>query len=88
MEKNMGIKQEIIESINIIVNSRIQSLVNNDVATIVEEADPTHNKYKVRINGIEKWVKDGVGISPSVGQSVWVHMPNGSLKDSYISARR
>lgn len=84
----MDIKQEIIESINIIVNRSIQKLVNNDIATIVEEIDSTRGRYKVRINGVEKYVKDGVGISPIVGQSVWVHLPNGVLKDAYISARR
>ena len=84
----MSIKQEIIESINIIVNSRIQNLVNNDISTIVEEIDSVRNRYKVRINGVEKWVKDGVNLSPTVGQSVWVHLPNGSLKDAFILAKR
>lgn len=84
----MDVKYEIIEAINVIVNRRIQKLLNHDVATIVEGIDSTRNRYKVKINGNEKYVKDGVGISPTVGQSVWVHLPNGSLKDAYISARR
>lgn len=84
----MDIKQEIINAINIIVDRRIQSLSNNDVLAMIMEVDSTRDRYKVKINGIDKWVKDGVGISPTVGQSVWIRIPNGQIKDAYIQARR
>ena len=48
------------------------------------------NKYKVKIDGGEYWLKDGVNINPSVGSSVWVRVPNRnrSMNDAYICAKR
>lgn len=52
--------------------------------------DISSDKYKVTINKIDYWVKDGVNINPTVGTAVWVRMPNGnhSMNDAYICAKR
>ena len=47
------------------------------------------NKYRVKINGIDRIAKDGIGISNlKVGTSVWVHAMNGDVNYLYIMCRR
>lgn len=82
----MNIKEEIIESTNIIVDEAIKGLVGCDIPATIEKKQG--NKYQVTIKGVTKFIKDGVGISPSVGDAVWVRLPNGLIKDAYIEARR
>lgn len=80
------IAEEILKTIDLGIQERIAKLQNNDIPSVVTEIK--NNKYKVAINGLEKYVKDGVNVSPTVGQSVWVHLPNGNIRDAYISALR
>lgn len=80
------IAEEILKTIDLAIQERVSKLYNTDIPSVVTEIK--NNKYKVTINGLEKFVKDGVGISPTVGQAVWVHLPNGNIRDAYISAFR
>lgn len=82
----MTIAEEILKTIDLGIKERISKLNNTDIPSVVSEIK--NSKYKVTINGLEKYVKDGVGISPTVGQAVWVHLPNGNIKDAYICALR
>lgn len=82
----MDIQNEIIKSIDIIVQKYLERYQFLDAESVVLEVK--NNKYKVNINGGDYYVKDGVGINPTVGTAVWIHIPNGDIKNAYISARK
>lgn len=83
----MSIQDELIKTIEIIVNRKINNIVQSrDVATVVTEING--DKYKVNIDGGDYWIKDGVNISPTIGMAVWVHVPNGKLGNAYVCAKR
>lgn len=82
----MSIQDEILKSIDIMVRKSIEQYQKLDVASVVTEIKD--NKYKVTIDGADYYVKDGVGINPVVGMSVWVHIPNSDMKNAYIAARK
>lgn len=82
----MDIQNEIIKSIDIIVSKYMEKYQFLDAPSVVLEVK--NNKYKVNINGGDYYVKDGVNINPTVGTAVWIHIPNGDIKNAYISARR
>lgn len=80
-------KQEIIQTVENLINSKMKNItVNTDEPSVVTEI--SNNKYKVTINGNDYWVKDGVGISPTVGMPVWIHIPNGKYTQAFIMAKR
>lgn len=82
----MNIQEEILKSIELMLQKALEKHQTSDVASVVTEIK--NNKYKVTINGADYWVKDGVGIKPAVGTLVWIHVPNGQIGNAYISARR
>lgn len=82
----MNIQEEIIKAINVIVEKNIEKYQLLDVPSVVTGVK--NGKYKVTINGAEYYVKDGVNINPAIGTLVWIHIPNGDIKNAYISARR
>ena len=82
----MDIKGEILKSIEIMVQKAIEKNQTLDIASVV--TDIKNNKYKVIINGSEYWVKDGVGINPSIGMPVWLRVPSGNYSLMYICAKR
>lgn len=85
----MDIQEEIIKSIDVIVRKYMERYQLVDVTGIVTgEKNEKTNKYQVTINGADYHLKDGVNINPTVGTAVWVHVPNGDMKNAYISARR
>lgn len=81
-------KDEIIKTIEILVNKAIEKRTPSfDVTGAVLEIKG--DKYRVRINGSDYWLKDGVNINPTVGMSVWVRMPNNrNMNGAYICAKR
>ena len=81
----MDIQNEIIQTIDILIAKRV-STAPMDIPTVVIGVD--RDLYKVSIDGYEYNVKDGVGINPTVGTKVWVHLPNGKINQAYIAARR
>lgn len=83
----MSIQDELIRTIEMIVNRKIGNIAQSrDVATVVTGI--SNGKYKVTINGDDYWVKDGVNISPTIGMAVWVHVPNGKYTQAFIMAKR
>lgn len=82
----MNIQDEIIKTIKMMVNKEIENQRNLSVASVVTEVKG--EKYKVIVDGAEYWVKDGVGISPTVGMAVWLYKPNGSVKQMFIMAKK
>lgn len=81
----MDIKNEIIRTIEILIDQRVPKGIQ-DIPTII--LGTKGNKYIVKIDGVERLVKDGVRLHPSKGQAVWVHCPNGKISEAYISAFR
>lgn len=82
----MELFDEIFKAIEIMVQKKIEYLINQDIATIVLQRNG--EKYKVNLNGADYWIKDGVNLSPTVGSSVWVHIPNGNYNNAYICAKK
>lgn len=83
----MSIQDELIKTIEIIVNRKINNIVQSrDVATVV--TDISGDKYKVNIDGGDYWIKDGIGLGLTVGMGVWVYVPNGKLGNAYVCAKR
>lgn len=82
----MEIIEELLKSAEIIIEKKIAKLINTDIPAIVTQVNG--EKYKVNLNGADYWIKDGVAISPTVGMSVWVHIPNGNYNHAYICAKK
>lgn len=82
----MNIQEEIFRSIENLANKNISS-VPMDYPTVIIGTEGK-DKYKVKINGVERIVKDGIGLSPKVGNAVWVHAMNGNVGEMYIISRR
>jgi hypothetical protein len=81
------IQDEIFKSIEALVKEKLDSYkISRDIASVV--TSKSGSKYHVLIDGGDYIVKDGVGVSPSVGTAVWVRIPNGNYTDAYICAKR
>ena len=81
----MNIQKEIIKSIDIIVQKRIEAKVGSisyDVAATIEAV--SSGKYQVTISGTTYLLQVGTSITPSVNDTVWVHVPNGKLTNAFI----
>ncbi len=81
----MDIKNEIIKTIEVLIDKKISS-TPTDIPTVV--VGVRGDKYQVNIDGATYYVKDGVGIAPKIGTAVWLRCPNGDIKAAYIAARR
>lgn len=80
----MTIKDEIKQSIRMIVKKEIQNLnISRDVTSVVMEIKG--DKYKVSINGADYWLKDGIGLNLNVGTQVWVRIVG---NEKYIASRK
>ena len=83
----MNIQEEIFKSIESIISKQSSSVPLMDFPTVILGAEGKE-KYKVKINGIERTVKDGIGLNPTPGTAVWVHAMNGDFAQLYIIGRR
>ena len=85
----MSIQEEILHSIEIMVQESIHKFQNTEIAAIVNEVT-ADGLYVVDIDGIAYTVKDGINLNPSVGTPVWVKLPygTGNMTGAYIMARR
>lgn len=82
----MNIQEEIFRSIESLAGKG-QSSALMDFPTVILGAEG-NGKYKVKINGIERVVKDGIGLELNAGTQVWVHAMNGDFSQLYVIARR
>ena len=83
-----AIQDELIKTIQLLIDKSIGNRTRSDVSTVILEI--SNGKYKVPIDGVEYWVKDGIGLNLSVGTHVWVHIPNGNptqMNQAYICAK-
>lgn len=84
----MSIQQEVLRSIEIMVQESIAKFQNTEIASVVEEKNGSD--YIVSIDGNRYAVKDGINLQPKVGTPVWVKLPygRGNMTGAYIMARR
>lgn len=80
----MTLKDEIRQAINTIVKKEIQKLnISRDVTSVV--IDVKGDKYKINIDGVDYWLKDGIGLSLTIGTQVWVRIIG---NEKYIASRK
>ena len=81
----MNIQEEIFRSIENLSGGHYSAPM--DIPTVILGVEKG-NVYKVKINGKERTVKDGIGLDLKIGESVWVHAMNGDIGQLYIMCRR
>ena len=81
-----NIQEEIFRSIESIAKTNSSSALS-DFPTVILGAEG-NGKYRVKINGIERTVKDGIGLELNTGTQVWVHAMNGDFNQLYIICKR
>lgn len=89
----MDIQKEIIDTIELMVSKMVEKMnLSSDVSSVVQDIEIVNKRnkviknYKVKIQGRDYMVYDGVDISPQVGQRVWIHIPYGNYDEAYICA--
>ena len=68
----MNIQNEIIKTIELIVQKAVENQQNLDVSSVV--VGIKGNKAKVIVDGAEYWVNNTLGLA--IGDNVWLHIPN------------
>lgn len=82
----MNIQEEIFRSIENIAKTNSSSTLS-DFPTVILGVEES-GRYKVKINGIERIVRDGIGLELNIGTPVWVHAMNGDFNQLYIICKR
>lgn len=82
----VNIQEEIFRTIENLTKQNSSSALY-DIPTIILRAEG-NNKFKVKINGAERTVKDGIGLNLQPGSAVWVHAMNGNLSELYVISKR
>lgn len=82
--KDMSIQDEIIKTVEMVVKKYISKIdVSRDVVSVVTAI--SNNKYKVTVDGVDHWLKDGIGLNLTVGTQVWIRIVG---KEMYIASKR
>ena len=84
MEKIMDIRDEIINSMDIMIQKSLEKnrQTNTRVGTVTAIQD---GKYQVTIDGATYSMYDSVGCDPQVGQSVLIQTSGGSFLNAFIT---
>lgn len=82
----MNIQEEIFRSIENIANKNSSS-IPSDIPTVILGIEGV-NKFRVKINGSDRIVKDGIGLNLKVGDMIWCHAMNGNVGDLYVMCKR
>jgi hypothetical protein len=79
----MNIQNEIIKTIELIVQKTVENQQNLDVSSVV--IGTKGDKAKVIVDGVEYWVDNTLGLE--VGDGVWMHIPNSrkNMNQMYMS---
>lgn len=80
----MNIQEEIFRSIENL--ARPNSPIIMDFPTVISGVGK--DGFIVKINGIERTAKNGIGLNLKKGDSVWCHAMNGNIGQLYIICRR
>ena len=80
----MSIQDEIINTAETVVKKYLDNLkISRDVPSVVTAI--SNNKYKVTVDGVDHWLKDGIGLNLTVGTQVWIRIVG---KEMYIASKR
>ena len=84
----MSIQDELLKSMQIMIEEAAKKIQSAEYASVVESV--RNGKYTVSIDGYKYEVKDGINLQPTVGTPVWVKCPygKGNMTGAYIMARR
>lgn len=82
----VNIQEEIFRSIENLA-SKNKAPIYSDIPTVIVGLDKG-NKYKVKIDGVERIAKDGIGLGLKTGIPVWCHAMNGDINELYIICKR
>ena len=87
-QKHLKLQDELIQTIEILINKSINKTASQgrDVVAVISEIE--NNKYKVIIDGIDYWLKDGIGLNLAVGMPVWVRIAGKGSNNMYIASRK
>lgn len=83
----MDIRDEIIKSIEVMIDKSLENQKNTTTKPAIVESI-NNNKYQVSLNGTTISVYDSVGCDPTIGAGVWVQIPNGDIKNAFITGLR
>jgi hypothetical protein len=85
--RKMDFQEELLSAFESIAKKYIDasSAATEFASVVVSTSD---GRYGIKYNGAEYMVTDGINLNPSVGTAVWVRMPNGSISNAYICAKR
>lgn len=81
----MNIQEEIFRSIESLRDKGNHAPLDFSTVIIGIEGN---QKYKVKIDGVERTVKDGIGLDLKIGSPVWVHAMNGDFRQMYVMCKR
>ena len=59
----------------------------SDIPTVIIGVEG-ENRFRVKINGADRIVKDGIGLDLKVGDMIWCHAMNGNIGDLYVMCKR
>lgn len=82
----MNIQDEILKSIDLIVQKALEKYKDNDVIGMVTAVNG--DVCTVSINGASYNVKNGIGINLTPGNQVWLRIPNNNYKNMYIASKK
>ena len=85
VEKIMA-NNDILSAINTVVK-KSEKVSDRTFSAVIYEID-TDGKYKIPYEGRLRSVANGTGQTLSVGQKVWVKIPNGKLREMHICGIR
>ena len=80
-----NIQEEIFRSIENL--STKNKSVKTDIPAIITGVEGS-NKYRVKIDGVERVVTDGIGLDLKTGSSIWIHAMNGDMGSLYVICKR
>ena len=83
----MDIRDEIIKSIEVMIDKSLEDQKNTTTKPAIVESI-NNDKYQVSLNGTTISVYDSVGCDPTIGAGVWVQIPNGDIKNAFITGLR
>ncbi|MBR5596656.1 MAG: hypothetical protein IKW30_04525 [Lachnospiraceae bacterium] len=85
----MSIKEQILKSIEIIVDARLKGFKVDKTLPSVIVSTNDNGKYVISLNGNNYTVKCSLpNVELKVGQSVWVKIPNGNFNSKHICGIR
>jgi hypothetical protein len=83
----MSIQDDLFKSIEILFEKYLekQQLSRTVASTVM---DVSGDKYQCNIDGASYMLKNGSGVTLTVGTAVWVHIPQNKINNAFIMGTR